>query len=444
MNIEKPITQHFHKDGRPLSLRKYRAVGGYEALRRALREMSPEEVTKTVLDSKLTGRGGAGFPPGRKWGFMDTTDEWATSRFLVANADEMEPGAFKDRVIMQGSPHQVLEGMAIAAYAVGAETAYLFLRAEYGATAKIMRRAIAEAGKAGLLGERVLGTDFSLELRLHVSAGRYICGEASAMLNAIEGERPVPRHKPPHQTSSGLWSKPTVVNNVETLAYVPPVIRNGPEWFAKLGAAGEGGMKIYTVSGRVKRPGAWELPQGTTIRELIEEHAGGMKDGLRLRALLPGGGSTRFVLEKDLDTPMDEASLNRVGSRLGTGTIIVLDDQTCPIGMLGNLEHFYAQESCGWCTPCWQGLEWVDRLLGSIEEGHGTAEDLALLEWHAGLVKPGHTFCDLAPGAMEPLESGLKFFRDDFVRHIEEGRCPWKPASRRWGAPLGIESTGNH
>jgi NADH-quinone oxidoreductase subunit F len=215
------------------------------------------------------------------------------------------------------------------------------------------------------------------------------------------------------------------------------VILEGPEWFVQLGAGGEGGMKIYTVSGRVKRPGAWELPVGITIRELIEEHAGGMREGLGLRAVLPGGGSTRFVLEKDLDTPMDEASLNKVGSRLGTGTIIVLDDQTCPVGMLANLEHFYAQESCGWCTPCWQGLQWVEQLLRSIEEGHGVTGDLDLLEWHAGLIRPGHTFCDLAPGAMEPLESGLKFFHDDFVQHIKDARCRWRTTSNRWGAASG-------
>lgn len=433
MSSQKLITQHFRKDGRPLTLKSYRHAGGYEALRRAVQEMSPAEVTQTVLDSKLTGRGGAGFPAGRKWGFMDTTDEWAQSRFLVANADEMEPGAFKDRVVMQGSPHQVLEGMAIAAYAVGASTAYLFLRAEYGATAKVMRRAIDDAYEAGLLGEGVLGSGFDLDIYLHVSAGRYICGEASAMLTALEGERPIPRHKPPHQTSSGLWSQPTIVNNVETLAYVPTVISNGAKWFDSLGSNGQGGLKIYTVSGRVEQAGAWELPLGTSIRELIEEHAGGMREGLNVRGLLPGGGSTRFVLEKDLDTPMDEESLQKVGSRLGTGTVIVLDDQTCPVGMLRNLEHFYAQESCGWCTPCWQGLHWVERLLDSIEEGRGTPEDLELLDWHVRLIKPGHTFCDLAPGAMEPLESGLEFFRDDFIQHIEEKGCPWRTKSAPWG-----------
>jgi NADH-quinone oxidoreductase subunit F len=428
--MDKPITGHFRPDGAPLSLEEYQSFGGYEALRKALTQMEPKEVTAAVLDSGLSGRGGAGFPAGRKWGFVDVSDEYAGPRFLVANADEMEPGAFKDRFIMEGSPHQLLEGMIIAAYAVRARTAYVFIRAEYASTAEIMRKAIAEAGQAGYLGTRVMGTGFDLDMHLHVSAGRYICGEASAMLNALEGERPNPRHKPPHQTSSGLWSKPTVVNNVETLAYVPSIIANGPKWFAGLGLSGEGGMKIYTVSGRVKRPGAWELPMGITIRDLIEEHAGGMRLGLRARAVLPGGGSTGFVSAAHFHTPLDDASLRAAGSRLGTGTLIVLDEQTCLVGMLRNLEHFYAQESCGWCTPCWQGLRWVEELLGTIEQGHGTPEDLELLDWHVAQLKPERTFCDLAPGAMEPLESGLRLFREDFLRHIDEQRCPWQAGVR--------------
>jgi NADH-quinone oxidoreductase subunit F len=281
-----------------------------------------------------------------------------------------------------------------------------------------------------------MGTGFDLDLHLHVSAGRYICGEGSAMLNALEGERPNPRHKPPHQTSSGLWSKPTVVNNVETLAYVPAIIERGPAWFKGLGLSGEGGMKIYTVSGRVKRPGAWELPMGTTIQELVEEYAGGMRLGLRARAVLPGGSSTRFISAAHFHTPMDDDSLRAEGSRLGTGTLIVLDEQTCPVAMLRNLEDFYARESCGWCTPCWQGLPWVEHLLRDIEHGRGTGEHLDLLRWHVAQLTPDSTFCDLAPGAMQPLESGLTLFEEDFVRHIEERVCPWKRMRRETaGAP---------
>ena len=430
---KKPLTGHFRADGRPLTLKEYVARGGYSSLRNALSSMAPSDVIKVLLDATLTGRGGAGFPAGRKWSFVPTEPDWPRPMFLVCNADEMEPGTFKDRVLIQGNPHQLLEGMAISAYAVGATVAYVFVRAEYSMPAAQLRKAIAEAQAAGYLGDNILGSGFSLDLRLHMSAGRYICGEASAMLNALEGERPVPRHKPPHQTGSGLWSKPTVVNNVETLCFVPPIVANGPQWFRDLALTDEGGTKVYTVSGRVRRPGAWELPMGTPIRELVEEHAGGMHYGLGLRAVLPGGASTGFVLEKDLDTPMDNASLERVGSRLGTGTVIVLDDRTCPVGMLRNLEQFYAQESCGWCTPCWQGLHWVQLLLGAIEAGRGTAADLELLKWHTDLIKPGHTFCDLATGAMEPLETGLKYFEDDIVRHINERRCPYARGAAETG-----------
>ncbi len=430
---DKPLTRHFRADGRPLGLEEYVMNGGYAALRKAVTSMTPAEVTDVVVESKLAGRGGAGFPAGRKWGFAATGPDYIGPKYLVANGDEMEPGAFKDRVLMEGNPHLLLEGMAIAAYAVGATTAYLFIRAEYRESERIMRQAVAEARAAGYLGKRILRSGFSLEIVPHSSAGRYICGEGSAMLNALEGGRPIPRHKPPHQTSAGLWNKPTVVNNVETLCCVPAIISNGAEWFANLGRSGEGGTKLYTVSGRVNRPGAWELPLGVSIRELIEEHAGGMRPGLQVVAVLPGGGSTGFVLEKDLDTPMDEASLRRVGSRLGTGTVIVLDDHTCPIGMLHNLEQFYAQESCGWCTPCWQGLHWVKESLGDLEEGRGTMADLELLQWHADLIKPEHTFCDLAPGAMQPLESGLRHFYPDFVAHVREQGCPHRSAGRRWG-----------
>ena len=422
---KKPLTGHFRADGRPLTLKEYAARGGYSALRKVLSEMAPADVIKVLQDADLTGRGGAGFPAGRKWGFMPTEPDWPRPMFLVCNADEMEPGTFKDRVLIEGNPHQLLEGIAISAYAVGAAVAYIFIRAEYSLPAAHLRRAIAEALDAGYLGDNIVGSGFDLDLRLHVSAGRYICGEASAMLNALEGERPIPRHKPPHQTGSGLWSKPTIVNNVETLCFVPPIVSNGAEWFRGLTSSDEGGTKVYSVSGRVRRPGAWELPMGTSIRELVEEHAGGMHYGFGLRAVLPGGASTGFVLEKDLDTPMDNASLEKVGSRLGTGTVIVLDDRTCPVGMLRNLEQFYAQESCGWCTPCWQGLHWVQLLLGAIEEGRGTAADLELLKWHTDLIRPGHTFCDLATGAMEPLETGLRYFEADIKQHIDDRQCPY-------------------
>jgi NADH-quinone oxidoreductase subunit F len=427
---DRPLTHRFTADGRPVGLQEYVAQGGYAALRHALHDLKPGDVLKEVRDSGLEGRGGAAFPAGRKWSFVSTDPATVRPIFLVCNADETEPGAFKDRVQMDGDPHLLVEGMALAAYAVEAQVAYLFVRAEYQETIRRLTRAITEAYEAGYLGKSIDGSSFDLELRLHVSAGRYICGEASAMLNALEGERPIPRHKPPHQTSSGLWSKPTVVNNVETLACVPAIVLYGAEWFKSLGANGQAGTKLYTVSGRVARPGAWELPVGTTIRSLIYEHAGGMRDGLAVRGVLPGGASTEFVLAQDLDTPMDAESLAKVGSRVGTGTLIVLDDRTCPVGLLENLERFYARESCGWCTPCWQGLTWVERLLLTIEQGEGTDADLELLDWHTKLIKPEHTFCDLATGAMEPLRSGLQYFREDLTEHVRQKACPYEQTGR--------------
>ncbi len=347
-------------------------------------------------------------------------------KYLVANADEMEPGTFKDRLLLEGDPHQLLEGMIIAAYAIQADVAYVFLRWAYRRAARLLEQAIAEAYAAGYLGEDILGSGYKLDLHLHVSAGRYMCGEETALLNALEGRRANPRSKPPFPPVSGLFGKPTIVNNVETLCNVPHIVANGPAWFKGLGRGKDGGTKLYGVSGKVKRPGLWELPLGTPMREIIEDHAGGMKDGLRLRGLLPGGASTDFLVEEHLDVAMDFDSLQAAGSRLGTGTMIVLDDRSCPVGMLRNLEHFFAQESCGWCTPCWSGLAWVEKMLTDLEEGRGRAEDIERLAAHPRLLAPGHTFCALAPGAMEPLQSALKYFRADFERHLHDGGCPWK------------------
>ena len=253
-----------------------------------------------------------------------------------------------------------------------------------------------------------------------------MCGEETALLNALEGKRANPRAKPPYPQISGLWGKPTVVNNVETLCNVPHIVNHGAAWFKSLSRSDDSGTKLYGVSGRVKKPGLWELPMGTPIREILEEHAGGMRDGYRFRGLLPGGASTDFLIADHLDVAMDFDSMQAAGSRLGTGTMIVLDDKTCPVGMLRNLEHFFAQESCGWCTPCWSGLSWVEQILQDLEEGHGQPSDLEQLRSHARLLGPGHTFCALAPGAAEPLQSGLKYFADDFDRHIREKRCPWR------------------
>jgi NADH-quinone oxidoreductase subunit F len=344
----------------------------------------------------------------------------------VINADEMEPGTFKDRVLLEGNPHQLIEGIIIGSYAIQADVAYIFLRQEYTTAAQRCSHAIAEAYARGYLGRNILGTSFSLELYIHSSAGRYICGEETALLNALEGRRATPRAKPPFPPVIGLWGKPTIVNNVETICNVPHIIDHGADWFRQLSRSVDGGTKIFGVSGRVKKPGTWELPMGVTIREVLEEHAGGMRDGFKLRALIPGGASTEFMTADQLDVKMDFDSMEAAGSRLGTGTMIILDDLTCPVGMVLNLMRFFAQESCGWCTPCREGLPWLVRILEAIENGRGELKDMEILERHTGLLGPGHTFCALAPGAMEPLQSALKFFQDDFLRHIREKRCPWR------------------
>jgi NADH-quinone oxidoreductase subunit F len=423
--VERPLTRNIRPGQEPLSIGDYERAGGYSAVRKALRSMTPDEVMHEVTESKLRGRGGAGFPTGQKWSFVPRGEDAPSPKYLVVNADEMEPGTFKDRLLMEGDPHQLIEGVILSAFAIEARIAYIFLRAEYVLSARRLRRAIAEASEKGYLGTNILGSGFDLELHLHASAGRYICGEETALLNGLEGRRAIPRAKPPFPQASGLWGKPTVVNNVETLCNVPHIVNHGAAWFRGLSRSEDGGTKLYGVSGRVKRPGIWELPMGTAAREILEEHAGGMREGYGFRALLPGGASTEFLLEEHLDVLMDFSAVQKVGSRLGTGTMIILDDRTCPVGMLHNLEHFFAQESCGWCTPCRDGLPWVERMLAAIETGQGQAQDLDILAMHTGFLGPGKTFCALAPGAMEPLQSGLKYFRADFERHIDERRCPW-------------------
>jgi NADH-quinone oxidoreductase subunit F len=424
--MDRPLTEQIRPGEEPLSAAEYERAGGYQAVRKALGSMEPAEVTQLVTEAGLTGRGGAGFPAGRKWAFIPLDEGAPHPKYLIANADEMEPGAFKDRLLLEGNPHQLIEGIILAAYAIQADRAYIFLRWAYKLAAKRLRRAISEAYEAGYLGKDILDSGYSLELHLHTSAGRYICGEATALLNALEGERPVPRHKPPHAAQAGMWSKPTVVNNVETLSNVPHIVIRGAEWFKGLSHTDTDGTRLYQVSGKVVRPGVWELPTGTTLREIIEEHAGGMRNGLSLRGLLPGGASTSFLLPEHLDTPMDAHSVEVAGSRLGTGTVIVLDDQTCPVGMTANLMRFFARESCGWCTPCRDGLPWTARILDTIEQGQGEAADIERLVLHTGLIAATTTFCELAPGAMQPLRSALAHFRSDFEQHVQEKGCPWR------------------
>jgi NADH-quinone oxidoreductase subunit F len=423
--MEKPLTGNFRPDTIAVSISEYERAGGYQGLRKAL-AMEPAEVTELVKLSNLRGRGGAGFPTGTKWSFVPMGKEASHPKYLVANADEMEPGTFKDRALMERDPHQLIEGLIVAAYAIEADIGYIFLRGEYKCSNDRLCRAIAEAKAKKYLGRNILGSGYSLEIHLHASAGRYICGEETALLNALEGKRAHPRAKPPFPQVCGLWGKPTIVQNVETLCNVHHIVNKGPDWFRGLSLTEDGGTKLFGVSGKVRRPGLWELPMGTPLREILENHAGGMRDGLRFRGLLPGGASTDFLVEEHLDTPMDYGNVQNAGSRLGTGTMVVLDDQTCPVGMVWNLEHFFAQESCGWCTPCWSGLAWTEKILLGMEKGRGSARDLDTLMFQTKFLAPGNTFCAFAPGAVEPLQSALKYFAGDFRRHIDERRCPWR------------------
>ncbi len=423
--MERPLTQYIKRDHSPLSLKEYEETGGYQALRKALK-LNPEDVSKAVKEAGLKGRGGAGFLTGMKWGFVPLGDDAPMPKYFVINADEMEPGSFKDRMLLEGNPHQLLEGMIIGAYAIQANFSYVFLRWAYHRAAKAIEQALQEAYEAGYLGKSIAGSGYQLDASLHISVGRYMCGEETGLLNALEGKRANPRFKPPFPGVSGLFGKPTVVNNVETMCNVPHIIANGADWYRSLSKTDEGGTKIYGASGKVKKPGLWELPLGTTLHELLEEHAGGMKEGFRFKGVLPGGGSTDFLTEEHLDVAMDFASVGKAGSRLGTGTLIVLDDKTCPVGMVLNLERFFARESCGWCTPCREGLPWTARLLEAIENGKGELRDLDILEFQTRYMAPGNTYCALAPGAMEPLQSALKFFKQDFKEHIHQHKCPWE------------------
>jgi NADH-quinone oxidoreductase subunit F len=432
--MERPLTQRIRPDADPPDLSGYEATGGYEAARKALLTMTPQEVQKLIKESTLRGRGGAGFATGMKWSFVPMGQDAPHPKYLVANADEMEPGTFKDRLLLEGDPHQMVESMIVSAYAIQADVGYIFLRWAYKQAAERLQQAIVEARARGYLGRSIFGSTFSFELHLHTSAGRYICGEETALLNALEGKRAIPRSKPPFPQTSGLWGKPTVVQNVETLYNVPHIVLHGAEWYRRLGLGHDGGTKLYGVSGNVKRPGAWELPMGTTIRTLLEEHAGGMQEGFSFRGLLPGGASTSFLVEEHLDLAMDFDSIPRGGSRMGTGTMIVLDDRTCPVGFMRNIEHFFSQESCGWCTPCWEGLSWTEQILDGLERGRGRPGDLERLSMHTRLIGPGRTFCALAPGAMDPLQSALKYFRADFQQHIDEQRCPWLEQGAMAGA----------
>lgn len=442
-SLAKPLT-HLVNLEQPLDFNGYVKAGGYMGATKALKEFSPKEVLTIVSDSGLKGRGGAGFPTGMKWSCVpalqdkkpapdspfnqeSATQGYSTqdNSYLICNADEMEPGTFKDRYLLEGVPHQLIEAMIIASYTISANKAYIFLRGEYFLAAQRLQQAIDQAYENNWLGEHIQGTEYQLDLYLHTSAGRYICGEETALINALEGKRANPRAKPPFPQVSGLFGKPTVVNNVETLSNLPHIIKHGSEWFKNLSPNSDPGTKMYAACGQVKNPGVWELPMGVTIRELLYDYAGGMKDGVKLKGLLPGGASTDFLTEQHLDTPMDFDSIGKAGSRLGTGGLIVLGDKSCPVAMVLNLLRFFAQESCGWCTPCRDGTPWAVEILTRIEQGKGCNEDLDQLNELCDFMWLGKTHCALAPGAVEPLKSAMRYFEEDFKQHIEQGCCPY-------------------
>ncbi|ELV7528698.1 NADH-quinone oxidoreductase subunit NuoF [Edwardsiella ictaluri] len=414
-----PLTWRLRDDQQPVWLEEYRAKNGYHAAERALKGMAQDEVVTLVKDAGLKGRGGAGFSTGLKWSLMPK-DESMNVRYLLCNADEMEPGTYKDRLLMEQLPHLLVEGMLIGAYALKAYRGYIFLRGEYVRAAENLRRAIDEARAAGLLGKNIFGSGFDFDLFVHTGAGRYICGEETALINSLEGRRANPRAKPPFPASAGVWGKPTCVNNVETLCNVPAIIEHGVAWYQGLsaGKSQDAGTKLMGFSGRVKNPGLWELPFGTTAREILEDYAGGMRDGLKLKAWQPGGAGTDFLTEAHLDLPMDFASIGKAGSRLGTALAMAVDHEINMVSLLCNLESFFARESCGWCTPCRDGLPWGLKILRALERGEGQPGDIETLEQLCRLLAPGHTFCAHAPGAVEPLQSAIKYFRGEFEAGI--------------------------
>jgi NADH-quinone oxidoreductase subunit F len=427
------------REDQTMTLEEYRQTGGYEGLEKVLRDYSPGQVKKAVLDSGLRGHGGAGFPTGRKWGFL--RDDAPHPRYIVANTDEMEPGTFKDRTLLSVNPHTVIEGMAIAAYANSAGKGYFFVRPSYEQVAFKFDRALEEARGSGFLGPRIRGTDFSFDIVVHRSAGRYICGEAKGLVHALEGQRPHPNIEG-HLTDAGLWGRPTVVNNAETLAYVPHILRNGAEWFRGLGSHEKApGNKIYSVSGWVSRPGAFELPFGTPLGEIIENHAGGMAPAYEYKACLPGGASTRYLSKKHFGVHMDFDSVAEIGAgfRFGTGAVMVFDRETCLVATTLNLMQFFARDSCGWCTPCREGLPYMEDLLRRIENGEGKDEFIPLLrEMCRHMPK---AYCAFAPGAAASVIGLLEDFADEVREHISQKKCPFTRRARdNWPAKTESES----
>ncbi len=419
------ITARWAEPELPVSLERYVGTGGYAGLRKAL-ALQPSEVIETVKESGLRGRGGAGFPTGTKWSFVP--QDTGKPTYVVVNFDESEPGTSNNRELVEHDPHQLIEGAAIAAYAVGCHTVFIYCRGEFLYPGTVLARALREAYEAGFLGRGIAGSDYDLDIVMHRGAGAYICGEETAQLESLEGFRGQPRLRPPFPAIEGLYASPTVINNVETLSNVPHIIEKGSKWFASMGTEKSPGTKMFTVSGKVRRPGNYEAPMGTTARVLIEELAGGVLDGKALKAWTPGGSSTPLLTDAHLDVPMDFEDVMEAGSLLGTAALMVMDERDCIVDATLRMSRFYAHESCGKCTTCREGSWWITRILERIEEGLGREEDLDLLDNVAGnqLFKG---FCALVDGAVSPVASSLHYFRDEYAEHVRLGGCPFRPAA---------------
>jgi NADH-quinone oxidoreductase subunit F len=418
------------RDRRAHEIARYQDLDGYASLDPAFAR-DPAELVQMVKDSGLRGRGGAGFPTGMKWGFLAKGTGRPT--YLVVNADESEPGTFKDMELVERDPHALVEGTIVSAYAIGCQQAFIYLRGECGFAGRRLAAAIGQAYERGLLGRDIKGSGFDLEVVLHRGAGAYICGEETALLSSLEGERGQPKLRPPFPAVEGLYRAPTTVNNVETIATVPWIIRKGVDWFRSIGTERSPGPKLFSMCGDVRRPGNYEYPLGTTARELIMGAAGGMLDGRELKAWTPGGSSTPMLTADHLDTPMDFESIQSAGSLLGTGAIIVLSQDVCIVRACLNFTRFYAHESCGKCTPCREGTDWMQKILTRLEGGRGRPEDMDTLKDICDSIF-GRSFCALGDGATSPIVSALQYFRAEFDQHVDDHGCPFGEARVAVGA----------
>jgi len=402
----------------------YENHGGYDALKKAL-GMESADLVQAVKDSGLRGRGGAGFPTGMKWGFLPPDD--GKPRYLVVNADESEPGTCKDIPTMMSAPHILVEGVAITSFAIGCNHAFIYLRGEVVHVYRRLLQAVREAYAAGHLGKNIHGSGYDLDVTVHAGAGAYICGEETALLDSLEGRRGQPRLKPPFPAVEGLYARPTVVNNVESIASVPSIVNNGVDWFTGMGTERSKGMGIFSLSGHVNRPGQYEAPLGITLRELIDM-AGGMRNGNRLKFWTPGGSSTPLFTDEHLDTPLDYESVGAAGSMLGTRALQIFDETTCVVRAVARWTEFYKHESCGKCTPCREGTFWLTQILERLEDGHGTDADIQqLLDTCDSIL--GRSFCALGDGATSSISSSVKLFRDEYEQHVTDGRCPFDHAA---------------